>query len=103
MPKSYLVTAVAFLGDSRPTRSGLYLRRIAGGGIEDGSFTWSYFTARTKVWGCWSFLSEPRGAYEARTEPSFYQRLPWYALPLQIPSGARIERVSGLTFRVTET
>ena len=97
MPKSYLVTAVEFSGDQRPVRSGLYIR-----GHASGVLTWSYFTARTKLWGCWEFLSNPLGAYEARGDPSCAQRLTWCALPHQIPAGARIERVSGLTFRVTE-
>ena len=98
MPKSYLVTAVEFSGDQRPVRSGLYLRRMVG----SERLIWGYFMDLTKLWGCWDILGNPRGAYRARSTPSCFQRLPWYALPHQIPSGARIERVSGLTFRVTE-
>ena len=98
MPRTYLVEAVEFSGDQRPVRSGMYVRRH-----EQKFLTWSYFKARTKLWGCWEFLmSGPMDAYECRHDPSAYQRLPWYALPHQIPAGARIERVSGLTFRVTE-
>ena len=97
MPRTYLVEAVEFSGDQRPVRSGLYVRKLV-----SGALTWSHFTARTKLWGCWEFLSNPLGAHEARNDPSSFQRLKWYALPHQIPSGARIERVSGLTFRVTE-
>lgn len=97
MPRTYLVTAVEFSGDQMPARSGMYVR------MTDGGFLgWSYFTARTKLWGCWDYLSDPLGAYVARHDPSYSQRLTWYALPHKIPAGASVEHVKGLTFRVTE-
>ena len=86
-----------FSGDQRPVRTGVYMRVGAPG---RKSTSWSHYSARTKLWG--SYHCAPSGAYVNRTFPSAYQRIPWYALPHQIPSGARIERVSGLTFRVTE-
>lgn len=97
MPKSYLVTAVEFSGDQRPVRSGLYVRRH-----KQGYLVWSYFTERTKIWGSSGYFNDQGGAYRGRNFPSAAQRFKWYALPQQIPSGARVERVSGLTFRVTE-
>lgn len=95
MPKSYLVTAVEFSGDQRPTRTGVYPRRNG-----DGEIRWSHFGTHSKSWGLLEMSATM--AYQWRGFESMRQRLKWYALPHQIPAGARIERVSGLTFRVTE-
>ena len=96
MPKSYLVTAVEFGCDQRPTRSGVYMRRTPMFRRD----VWSYFNAERKLWSC--FQRSPASAHGVRAMPSEFQRLPWFALPHQIPAGARVERVSGLIFRVTE-
>lgn len=84
-----------FSGDQRPVRSGVYLRI---GRPYEGSRSWSYFNARTKLWG--GYHTTPNGAYVNRTVPSAYQRLPWYALPYALPAGTRLERIEGLVFRV---
>ena len=98
MPRTYLVEAVEFSGDQRPVRTGIYMR--GGPEFANKQMWWSNFNARTKVWGClWRNASRARSH---RAIPGMHQSLPWYALPHQIPAGARIERVSGLTFRVTE-
>ena len=81
-------------GDQRPVRSGVYPRKTP----ETGSSGWSYYNAKTKVWGVNS--GTPDGAYDIRGYPSAYQRLPWYALPYDLPAGARLERIEGLVFRV---
>lgn len=99
MPRTYLVEAVEFSGDQRPTRTGVYPRVDKSLAINGGIF-WSHYNARTKIWGV--YMTTPTKAHVWRDRPSRYQRLRWRALPHQIPAGARIERVSGLTFRVTE-
>ena len=83
-----------FSGDQRPVRSGVYPRKTP----ETGSSGWSYYNAKTKVWGV--YVRCPGQAYERRRRPSRYQRLPWYALPYDLPAGARLERIEGLVFRV---
>ena len=84
-----------FSGDQRPVRTGVYMRVGAPG---RKSTSWSHFNARTKIWSANS--GTPDGAYDIRGCPSAYQRLPWYALPYDLPAGTRLERIEGLVFRV---
>lgn len=96
MATTITITAIGpFSGDQRPAHSGVYLRTLPGAGAK----AWSYYNARTKLWGCWTF--NRCRAYQDRYLPSRHQRLPWFALPFCLPAATGVAHTEGLTFRVT--